>query len=157
MDPMAIALALHVLSVVLWIGGAGFATVALIPALRRVVDTDQRIALFQAVESRFAPVARLCVIVAGATGLYMVYRLDAWNWFTMPSFWWMHAMVTVWVLFAAMLFVVEPFFVHRRFAARARAAPDAAFRSMQRLHWILVLLAVITIVGAVAGSRGAFG
>ncbi len=157
MDDMAIALALHVLAVVLWIGGAGFATVALLPALRRVADADERIAMFQAVEGRFAPVARVCIIIAGATGLYMVYRLDAWTWFTEPSFWWMHAMVTVWVLFAAMLFIVEPLFVHRRFAARARVAPDAAFRRMQRLHWVLVGLAVVTIAGAVAGSHGAFG
>ena len=39
-------------------------------------------------------------------------------------------MVLVWMLFAALLFIVEPFFVHCRFAARARAAPDAAFRRM---------------------------
>jgi uncharacterized membrane protein len=71
MDDMAIALALHVLAIVLWIGGAGFATVALLPALRRVTDTEQRIAMFQAVESRFAPVARSSIIVAGATDLYM--------------------------------------------------------------------------------------
>jgi uncharacterized membrane protein len=157
MDGMAIALALHVLAIVLWIGGAGFATVALLPALQRVADSDHRIAMFQAVESRFAPVARSSIVVAGATGLYMVYRLDAWNWFTMPSYWWMHAMVLVWLLFAALLFIVEPFFVHRRFAARARAAPDAAFRRMQHLHWILVGLALATIAGAVVGSHGLFG
>ncbi|MGH7156345.1 MAG: hypothetical protein ACREF3_20675 [Acetobacteraceae bacterium] len=154
---VTIALALHVLSIVLWIGGAGFATMALLPALRTVRDTEQRIATFQAVEHRFAPVARASVIVAGVTGLYMVYRLDAWNWFTMASFWWMHAMVLVWVLFAALLFIVEPFIVHRHFATRARAAPDAMFRRMQVLHWVLVTLALITIVGAVAGSRGMFG
>src|SRR5690348_4589704 len=116
MEDVTIALALHVLAVVLWIGGAGFATVALLPALRRVTNADQRIAMFQAVESRFAPVARSSIVVVGATGLYMVYRMDAWAWFTMSSYWWMHAMVLVWVLFAALLFIVEPFLLHRRFA-----------------------------------------
>lgn len=157
MNDFAIALALHVLAIVLWIGGVGFATMALLPALRTMRDTEQRIAAFQAVESRFAPVARASVGVAGATGLYMVYRLDAWGWFTMPSYWWMDAMVLVWVLFAALLFIVEPFVVHRRFAARARAAPDAMFRRMQLLHWVLVTLALVTIAGAVAGSHGLFG
>ncbi len=157
MEDLTIAFTLHVLAVVLWTGGAGFATVALLPALRRVTNTDQRIAMFQAVESRFAPVARSSIVVAGATGLYMVYRLDACAWFTMPSYWWMHAMVLVWVLFAALLFIVEPFFLHRRFAAHARAAPDVAFRRMQYLHWLLVMLALVTIAGAVAGSRGLFG
>lgn len=49
MDDMAFALALHVLAIVLWIGGAGFATVALLPVLQRVADSDHRIAMFQAV------------------------------------------------------------------------------------------------------------
>ena len=157
MNGMAIALALHVLSIVLWIGGVGFATAALIPALRTVRDSEQRIAMFQAVESRFAPIARASIIVAGATGVYMVYRLDAWAWYAIPSYWWMHAMVLVWLLFAALLFIVEPFIVHRRFAVHARAAPDATFRKMQVLHWVLVVLAVVTILGAVAGSHGLFG
>jgi uncharacterized membrane protein len=157
MEDVTIALALHVLAVVLWIGGVGFATVALLPALRRVTNADQRIAMFQAVESRFAPVARSSIVVVGATGLYMVYRMDAWAWFTMSSYWWMHAMVLVWVLFAALLFIVEPFLLHRRFAAHAGEAPDAAFGRMQHLHWLLVALALVTIAGAVAGSHGLFG
>ena len=157
MADLNIALALHVLAVVVWIGGVSFATVALLPALRCLTDPHERIAMFEAVESRFAPVARSSIIVAGATGLYLIYRLDAWSWFAVPSFWWMHAMVLVWLLFAALLFVVEPFFLHHRFDSRARATPDATFRRMQHLHWILVVLALVTIAAAVAGSRGSFG
>jgi uncharacterized membrane protein len=157
MDGLAIALALHVIAVVLWIGGVGFATVAMLPALRDVADSDQRIAMFQAVESRFAPVARSSIIVAGATGVYLIYRLDGWSWFTAPPLWWMHAMVLVWLLFAVLLFIVEPFFLHRRFARQAKAAPDATFRRMQHMHWVLLALGLLTIAAAVAGSHGSFG
>lgn len=130
---------------------------ALLPALRRVTDADQRIGMFQALESRFAPIARFSIVISGPTGLYIVYRLNAWAWFTVPSYWWMHAMVLVWVLFAALLIIVEPIFLHRRFVARAREAPDEAFRRMQYWHWLLVALALVTIAGAVAGSHGLFG
>lgn len=156
MDDVAIALALHVLSIVLWIGGVGFATIALLPALRRAAPGGEAIAIFEAVESRFAPVARSSIIFVGATGLYMLVRLNAWSWFTVLSYWWMHAMVLVWALFFALLFVIEPL-LRRRFGAVAKAAPDATFRRMQRLHWILLALGLLTVAAAVAGSHGLFG
>ncbi len=151
---VTIALALHVLAIVLWIGGVGVVTTALLPALRRLQDDDQRIATFEAVERRFAAQARFSILLAGLTGFYMVFRLDAWRWFTVMSYWWMHAMVLVWLAFAAMLFVLEPLFLHRRFVSRARANPRAAFRAMHWLHWALLVLSLITILGAVAGSHG---
>jgi hypothetical protein len=66
----------------------------------------------------------------------------------------MHAMVCVWLLFMAMLFVAEPLFLHRRLQARARIAPQSTFALIQRLHWVLLVLSAVTILGAVAGSHG---
>ncbi len=154
MSDVAIALALHVLAIVLWIGGVGFATLALLPAVRRLSDLEQRLAIFEAAERRFAPVARGAILLAGATGFYMVVRLDAWRWFGVPAMWWMSAMVAVWVLFVILLFVLEPFFLHRAFLTHARVAPDASFRNAERLHWVLLIASLVTILGAVAGSHG---
>ncbi|VTZ28616.1 hypothetical protein MPC4_160026 [Methylocella tundrae] len=39
----------------------------------------------------------------------------------------MHAMVCAWLLFTLMLFVIEPFILHRHFHKWATEAPDAAF------------------------------
>ena len=154
MDDLAIARALHVLAIVLWIGGVGFATTALLPAVRRIPDPAQRLATFEAVERRFAPQARISILVAGLSGLYMLVRLDAWDRFTSLPYWWMHAMVLVWLIFAVMLFVLEPFVLHRRFAARAQRDPDGTFRAAHRVHLVLLLLSLLTILGAVAGSHG---
>lgn len=151
---VAVARALHVLAVVLWIGGVGLVTTVLLPALRRMPDPTQRLAMFEAVESRFGKQARVSVIIAGLTGLYMLVRMHLWSWFTRPAFWWMHAMVLIWAIFVLMLFVVEPFLLHWRFAARAAADSDAAFRSLHTMHVVLLVLSLVTIVGAVAGSYG---
>ncbi|MGH7066383.1 MAG: hypothetical protein ACREFO_15790 [Acetobacteraceae bacterium] len=156
MKDVAIVLGLHVLAIVIWIGGVGFATLALLPALRGVSDPDQRSATFRAIENRFAPVARGSVLVAGASGVYMLARLDLWNAFAQPAMWWMSAMVAVWLAFAALLFVVEPFFLHRRMLRRAGVSQDVSFRKLERLHWILLIAALVTIFGATAGSRGLF-
>jgi len=154
MDDVAIARALHVLAVVLWIGGVGFATTVLLPALRGTPDPIQRLAMFEAMERRFGRQARVAVLVAGLTGLYMMVRMDVWYRFTSLPYWWMDAMVLVWLIFALMLFVVEPFVLHNRFAARAAKDSEAAFRSIHRVHMALLMLSLITILGAVAGSHG---
>ena len=39
-------------------------------------------------------------------------------------------------------------------ARRAQAAPESTFRLMERLHRVLLVLSLVTIAGAVAGSAG---
>ena len=45
------------------------------------------------------------------SGRKLVWRLEAWSWFQMAGFWWMHAMVLVWLVFTLMLCVIEPLFL----------------------------------------------
>jgi uncharacterized membrane protein len=149
---VVIARALHVLSVVVWIGGVSMATTAILPAVRRGELGENGLQAFQAIEHRFVWQARGAVLLAGLTGLYMTWRLELWDRFRMATFWWMHAMVGLWLLFAFVLFIGEPFIFHRTFQSRSR--PGTALAWLHRAHWVLLLLAVITIAGAVAGSQG---
>jgi hypothetical protein len=64
-------------------------------------------------------------------------------------------MVLVWLVFTLMLFVAEPLFLHRWFRERARHRPAATFRLIVGLHWFLLIISLITVAGAVAGSHGA--
>lgn len=50
--------------------------------------------------------------------------------------------------------IAEPFFLHRRLQARSKIAPESIFALIERLHWALLSLGAITILGAVAGSHG---
>jgi uncharacterized membrane protein len=153
-DDVTIVRAVHVLSVVLWIGGVGFITTVILPAVRRFKATEDRLTFFDTLERRFAWQARITMLFTGLTGLHMVIRLELWDRFLSVNFWWMHAMVLVWLLFTLMLFVAEPLFLHRWLVARAHADPDATFRLIGRLHWCLLTLSALTILGAVAGSHG---
>lgn len=154
MDEIAILRALHVLAVVLWIGGVAFVTNVLLPAVRRVGAPEERLALFDAIERRFASQARFTTLLAGLTGLDMVIRLDLWQRFLAASYWWMDGMVLVWLVFTLMLFVAEPFFLHEWLMARAKKEPEATYRLVERGHWAMLILSVVTILGAVAGSHG---
>ncbi len=138
----------------MWIGGVSFVTTALLPAVRRLKSPDERVAFFDAIERRFASQARITTLLAGLTGLFMLIRLDLWGRFLSGSHWWMHAMVIVWLIFTAMLFVAEPMVLHRWFHERARADPEGTFALIERLHRILLTLSLVTVLGAVAGSHG---
>jgi uncharacterized membrane protein len=154
MDDIILARALHVLAVVIWIGGVAMATTVVLPAVRRGDLGEDRLQAFQAIEHRFVWQARTAVIVVGLTGLYMTWRLDLWGRFQVVAFWWMHAMVCVWLLFAFVLFVAEPFILHRHFGRWATEQPDIALAWLHRAHWVLLALSAVTILGAVAGSQG---
>ncbi len=154
MDDVTIVRAIHVLSIVLWIGGVGFVTTVILPAVRRLKGAEDRLTFFDTFERYFAWQARITTLFTGLTGLHMVIRLELWDRFLSVSFWWMHAMVLVWLLFTLMLFVAEPLFLHRWLVARAQVDPEATFRAIERLHWCLLTLSAMTILGAVAGSHG---
>lgn len=154
MGDVVIALAIHVLAIVLWIGGVAMVTTILLPAVRRFKSSEERIAFFEMIERRFAWQARGTTLLAGASGFYMVYRLNLWSGFLTVEYWWLSAMVAVWLLFTLVLFIIEPMFLNRWFEARARRAPQSTFALLQRFHWILLVLSLVTIVGAVAGSHG---
>jgi uncharacterized membrane protein len=152
MDDFILARAIHVLSVVMWIGGVAFVTTVTMPAIRRSTPPEQRLSAFHRFEERFAPQARIWVLLAGASGLWMTWRADLWSRFSDPQYWWMHAMVCLWALFALMLFLVEPLFLHRRMAASLD--PARTFERMEWMHRALLALALLVVAGAVAGSHG---
>lgn len=153
MDDVTLARALHVLAVVHWIGGVSFVTLVVLPLARATGAGG--VALFERVERRFSAQVRLSIPLAGLTGFWMTWRLDLWDRFASLSFWWMSAMVALWLVFMAAVFVVEPL-LKRRFEAAAQAAPDVVLGRALRIHLVLLGLAAVTVLGATAGAHGLF-
>ena len=155
MDEFLIARVLHVLGVVLWIGGVAMVTTVLLPTLARMHSATEAMAFFAQFRRRFAAQARFSTLFVGITGFYMVYVLDAWQRFTQWQYWWMHTMVLIWLLFTVMLFVMEPRARRRQDGIPEQENVSAeTFAKIQRKHMHLLILSLITIAGAVAGSHG---
>jgi uncharacterized membrane protein len=152
-DDVEIARALHVVFVAHWIGGVAFVTHVALPLARSSPDAGKGWALFEAIESRFAAQVRFSIPLAGATGLWMAWRLDLWGLFVSPAFWWMDAMVLLWALFMLIVFVVEPL-ARGRIAAMAAKDPAALLTRLSRVHFVLLAAGIVTIFGTVAGAHG---
>lgn len=149
-----LARVLHVLGVVLWIGGVAFVTTVLLPSLRRSADPARRLALFEELEGRFAFQARITTVVTGLSGFWMLHFLDAWDRYASLEYWWVHLMTLVWFLFTMVLFVLEPLFLHRWFRERAARDGEGTFRIVQAMHVFLLALSLVAVLGGVAGAHG---
>ncbi|MEM7121355.1 MAG: hypothetical protein AAF563_08780 [Pseudomonadota bacterium] len=48
----------------------------------------------------------------------------------------------------------EPLVLHRWFLRRASEMPEQTFRLIQGLYWVLLIVSLVTVVGATIGSYG---
>jgi len=65
-------------------------------------------------------------------------------------------MIGVWLIFAAVLFLIEPFIARHVIHERAARAPEATLARMLRLHRVMLTLSLLATFAAVCGSHGFF-
>ena len=103
---MTIALFVHVLSNVIWIGGMFLAYVSVRPAAAEVLEPPQRLKLWEGIFRRFFPWVWASVVALLATGFYMMGQMG-----TVPP----HV-----IAMAAIGVVMSAIFLHIYFAPFAR-------------------------------------
>lgn len=154
MEGYIIARVIHILGVVLWIGGVAMVTTVILPAIRSYESAEEKLLTFEKLESRFALQAKITTLLTGLSGFYMLYYLDGWWRYGELAYWWIHAMTIIWLIFMLVLFVMEPLFLHKLFHQHALRNSRRTFAIVERLHWVLLIASLITVAGAVAGSHG---
>ncbi|MCK4847217.1 MAG: hypothetical protein KAS88_06035, partial [Deltaproteobacteria bacterium] len=105
----------HLLTVILWIGGLGFITILMLPMIIRMEDPLGKVLLFNRIEQKFAPLARVYNVIVGVSGFTLLYMTGAYRdifTFTIESLPLLF-MAVVWVFWAVMLFVLEPIVVRK--------------------------------------------
>ncbi|MDX2465503.1 MAG: CopD family protein [Porticoccus sp.] len=72
---MFVAIPLHLLATVIWVGGMFFAYMALRPVAASLLEPPQRLPLWSQTFDRFFPWVWAAVISLSVTGLWMVYSV----------------------------------------------------------------------------------
>lgn len=145
-----VMLFLHVISVVVWVGGMFFAYMALRPAAAELLEPPQRLALWGATFRRFFPWVWAAVALIMASGLHMLFALGGFG--GSPRY--VHVMFALGI--AMMLIFAHVFFAPYRRLQGAVAAADwkaggAALAQIRRLVGINLSLGLITIAVATLG------
>ena len=145
-----LARVLHVIAVIIWIGGVAFVTTVLIPAIRKTQSPENRLQIFEILESKFSFQAKFTTLLAGVTGFYMLHIMNGWS----SMQWWIYLMVFVWAIFTAVLFIFEPLFLHKWFHKQAIINSEKSFLVLQIMHIILLIISLLAVFGGVAGVHG---
>ena len=153
MTSHSVAIALHALGAVIWVGGMAFAYAFLRPAAGRALEGPQRLTLWREVFRRFFPIVWISVAVLLASGYYMVFA--TFGGFAGAGMH-VHVMHGLGLLMTALY--AHVFFAPWR---RLRRAVDAADFSrgpaeLDRIRRFVALNLVLGLIVVVIGASGRF-
>lgn len=134
MVAVAFAILLHVMGVVVWVGGMFFAYMALRPAAAQLLDPPQRFPLWAGTFSRFFPWVWVSVLFILGSGLYLIAAMFG-GFATTPLF--VHVMFGIGLLM--MLIYAHVFFAPYRRLRRFTAAQDwpAAGKALGQIRMLV--------------------
>jgi uncharacterized membrane protein len=145
-----VAQAIHVLALVVWIGGVWFVTTVLWPAMRQK-PPEEWMREFRAIEHSFTPQAWMAMLLVLFSGLYMLNQYNLWQHLTDRHYWWIPFMVVVWLLL-----LVDQLIIRRTLYNRAMAAPHRELIRMLLMHRLILAFSLLAIFAAIGGSHGLF-
>jgi len=140
---MGIALLLHILAAVIWVGGMFFAHVVLRPVAAGQLEPPLRLALWVGVFKRFFPMVFATIATLLATGYWMV--LSFYGGFDAVG---MHVHIMIWTGYVMMLIFFHVFFAPFKRLKRAVADGDWATGG-KSLVQIRVLVGINLVIGLV--------
>ncbi|RLU03629.1 MAG: hypothetical protein D9N11_03135 [Ketobacter sp.] len=148
---MALALALHVLSAVIWVGGMFFAYMALRPVGAELLEPPARLRLWRGVFANFFVWVSAAVVLLLITGLWMIFGVYGGMGNTRP---YIHIMLTLGLVMMAIYGHV--FFVPYKRLIKAVAAenwPEGGVQlgMIRKLIAVNLSLGLIVVVVAAAG------
>ena len=146
---MEVALLLHLMGVVVWVGGMFFAYMALRPVAAALLEPPQRLSLWAGVFGKFFPWVWASIALILGSGLYMLMSLGGAS---APLY--VLAMLVLGVVM--MLIFAHVFFaaykkLKRAVAEQAWPAGGAALGQIRLLIGINLSIGLITIVVAILG------
>jgi len=150
---MFIAITLHLLAVVVWVGGMFFAYMALRPVAATLLDPPQRMPLWSLTFARFFPWVWVSVILLPVTGYWMI--LKVFGGFASLALY-IHIMQGVGILM--MLIFLHVFFAPYRRLKQAVAANDfaAAGKHLALIRKLIGLNLILGMALIVVASSGRY-
>ncbi|HMM46644.1 MAG TPA: CopD family protein [Thiobacillaceae bacterium] len=146
---MTTSLFLHVLGVVVWVGGMFFAYMALRPAAASILEPPARLALWAGVFNRFFPWVWASVVLILLSGLHMLMKFAAAG--TPHYVWTMLVLGLVMMAIFAHIFFAPYARLRRAVAQQDWKAGGAALGQIRLLIGVNLSLGLLTIALAFFG------
>ena len=149
---MSLAITLHVLSAVIWVGGMFFAYMALRPVAASLLEPPLRLPLWSRTFARFFPWVWAAVILLPATGYWMIFAVfDGFD-NVKPYIHIMQATGIAMILIYLYVFFIAYQRMNRVIALRDYVAAGKQLAVIRKLIGINLILGLITIAVASDGA-----
>jgi uncharacterized membrane protein len=149
---MAIAVALHLVAAIVWVGGMFFAVFVLRPSAGALEPGD-RLALWDRVFARFFPWVWASIVLLLASGYFMIF-VGRGGFADLPVY--IHVMQGIgWLM---MLIYLHLWFVpYARFkAALALGEGPVAATNLNKIRWIVTANIALGLINAIIGVSGKY-
>lgn len=140
---MDILLIIHLVSIIFWIGGVGFATIVIFPAIQGIEDPIARVQTFMGVERRFTRLAKGYVIAAGISGIGLFSYRGGFEGFSGVSALMLGYKIFVWLAFFVLLFGAEKRIM--KILISQQTTPEKAFKRLSIFHWFMLMLSIVAV------------
>ena len=141
-------LIIHVIGVIIWIGGVAFVTMVIFPMMYRTEGSLEKALLFQGVEHRFAGIVRWLIAIVGATGVYLLAARYGLGILAETRGIGILIMIFAWTFYTTVILSERKLF-SRIFADPAKIDMDKALRTINTMHWVLLTVSFAAVAGGV--------
>ncbi len=145
---LTILLIIHVICVIVWIGGVAFVTTVIFPMMYRTEGSLEKALLFQGVEHRFAGMVKWLIAAVGATGFWMLSAKYGITILFDPRGIGIVIMLFAWALYTTILLSERKIF-GRLFADPEKIDMNKALRMINVMHWFLLMVSFSAVAAGV--------
>ncbi len=146
-------IAIHVILIILWIGGVSFVTINIFPILMKMEDSLEKVRYFQAVENRFARQARLYLLLTGITGVLILFLERGWSVILSRQGLGILLMIIAWLLYL-MILTFEKGFFKMLFKDAQSQDVSRIFFKLNLFHWGILTISLLAVFFGVYLGHG---
>jgi uncharacterized membrane protein len=145
---LTILLIIHVIGVIIWIGGVAFVTMVIFPMMYRTEGSLEKALLFQGVEHRFSGLVRWLIAIVGGTGFYLLSVKYGFSILSTQRGLGIVIMLFVWTFYTAVLLLEKKIF-GKIFADPETIDMDRALKMINAMHWVLLTVSFSAVSGGI--------
>jgi len=146
--------AIHVVTILLWIGGVAFVTVIIFPLIQKMESSFEQVLMFQRIEHRFARHVRWYLAISGATGFWLLSTEHSFGYLLTREGLGSAIMLFAWVFYLSVLTFEKSVFA-KLFAKPGEFDAKKVFRGLGIFHWVILGLSLLAVfVGVWQGHSG---
>lgn len=150
---LTILLIIHIICVIVWIGGVTFVTTVIFPMMYKTEGSLEKALMFQRVEHRFSGMVKWLIAIVGITGFWMLSAKYGFGILSQTRGIGIAIMIFAWALYTTVLMFERKIF-GRIFADPEKMDMDQALRLINIMHWFLVIISYLAVAGGVWVEQG---